>query len=558
MTTAALGKLGEAKLEELSSEASMVSNPAKLDLLGFDNLVQFEFERESHAHDLLPEPVRAFVQVKATQSKAGSIRIRLTNWQKMISDPDPWFVFVCEVSPERKVTDVYVVHINKHWIEKALRRLRKHPPRKKLGKNEMQITYGVADRLPLVEGGELRSRLLNAIGLDVRAYRRQKTDHYLNLGYHPGSRIAQVTLPPQEEERHHSDWAEVALGVRSNLNVTRVRVLDRRFGEETVIDDAPASVMTIRARPSQLGRLRFFNPNRGHHSTTVDIFSTSSVPFIPAAMSQVRFAVGPLSLFVYTQARSRTDEGNEVSLRATISWNYDHVCSLTELGDAARAMRLMYAPATVMQIEAADPEFLPVEARLGNFPAIEEDRNLYQQTVWAVSSLAKQVGLDALEMRAGDLELIPWTALLAGCIVDGTEGAEFEYTVHALDKDKTPVLAVACGYPLGEWLVFCCGKLPAKPQTKDGEITFTSEGARLLSAWKVRRDQADQVAIDVKYADIVKRLEENTQLQVFELKPAVAQLLEYADEAVPSVESKASPSDETPGHPLQRRTHEGA
>jgi hypothetical protein len=294
------------------------------------------------------------------------------------------------------VEDVYMVHINKHWIEKALRRLRKHPPRKKLGKLEMQVTYGVADRLPRVEGRELRSRFLNAIGADVKAYRHQKTDQYLNLGYHPGSRAVQVTFPSQEERQHHANWAEVALGVRSNLNITRLKVLDRRFGEEVVVDDAPATVMMIRARPSQLGRLRFFNPNRGHHSTSVEIFSTSSVPFIPAEMSQVRFTVGPLSLFVYTQARSATDEGNEVSLRATISWNYDHVCLLTKLGDAARAMRLMYAPATVMQIEAADPEFRPVATRLGNFPAIEDERDRYLRTVWAVSSLAKQVDLDGL------------------------------------------------------------------------------------------------------------------------------------------------------------------
>ena len=126
MTTEELGNLGELKLGELCSQASMVSNPAKRDVHGFDNLVQIEVGRDSLAYDLAPAPIRAFFQAKATQQKSGRSGIRLTNWQKMLADPEPWFVFACEISAERDVAHVYLVHINEHWMEKALRQPRKY------------------------------------------------------------------------------------------------------------------------------------------------------------------------------------------------------------------------------------------------------------------------------------------------------------------------------------------------------------------------------------------------------------------------------------------------
>lgn len=519
MTTGELGSLGETKLSELCSQASMVSNPAKRDVHGFDNLVQVEVDQDAPAHDLAPPPLRAFIQAKATQNKSGSIGIRLTNWRNMIADSEPWFVFACEVSAEREVADVYLVHISEHWMEKALRRLRRYSAKKKkLGKNEMVITFGKEVRLTRIHGSELRQRILEAIGDSSDAYRDKKRHFYTTCGYSAATHRAQVRFPQKTMPEHYVDWTDVALGLRSELDVEHVKVADQRFDDAIVTLDAPARAMTMRIGPLQTAHVQLFNPQLGSHAIQVEVFSTAAIPHIPAALSKARLKAGPFSLFIDTGAVDN-EADDRCSLKTRMSWDYDEKCALSKIGEAARAMMLLSSPGTRVSLEFSSSRNSAVELELGTRPTVDQHFNRFLNTAWAVATVSKQVGLDGAELSSADIEHTPWSALLCASIVEGRIDTELSLPARPVEESKRPVLVVAGAFPVADWVIFLCGMLVPRATADEAKLTFTTGGGRCLGIWKVPRAEAKEFPIVQKQAEIVERLEEDAELHVFSVDP---------------------------------------
>ncbi len=518
ITSEELGNLGELKLGELCSQGSMVSNPARRDVHGFDNLVQLEIVQSAPAHDLVPAPIRAFIQAKATQRNPGNIGIRLTNWQNMIADAEPWFVFVCAVSTEREVADVYLVHINEHWMEKALRRLRKYSAKKKqLGSNEMAITYGQSDRLSRIHGAELRERVLDAIGGDAQAYRDRKRQFYATCGYSAEAHSVTVCFPQKPVNEHYLDWTEVALGFRSDLDVEHIKITDQRFDEAIATLDAPASILTMKVNPVQTAQLQLFNAKLGNHSTRVDIFSTSVVPHIPAELSKARLKVGPFSFVIDTGMSDDHGDGT-YSLKATANWNYDERFTLERIGDAARAMMLMCASETRVSLLLSLLAECPLDFWLSAPATLDKKLERYLRTVQAAAAVGKYVGLETLDVRSGELERIPWTALLARSIVEQAADTELWLPARPVTKSKRPMLVVSCAFPVGGWVIFACGALPLRTKSKK-KFTFSTEHAENLGVWKVPIEEAKGFPIVQRQAESVNRLEKNPGLEVFSVDP---------------------------------------
>jgi hypothetical protein len=518
MTTEELGNLGELRFGELCSQGSMVSNPAKRDVHGFDNLVQVNVEQNAPAHDLAPAPIRAFVQAKATQKRSGSIGIRLTNWQHMVADPEPWFVFVCEVNAEREVTDVFLVHVNEHWMEKALRRLRKWSAKgTELGSKEMAITYGQGDRLPRIHGEELRRRVLGAIGGDARAYRDKKEHFYATCGYSAEAHPVTVSFPQKPRSERLLEWTEVALGLRSDLEAKHVKVTDQRFDDAILELDAPASLVTLRAHPTQTAQLQLFNAKRGNHSTRVDIFSTSVIPHIPAESSKARLKGGPFSLMIDT-GKCDVHGDSTWSTEAKLSWDHDERFTLARIGDAARTMMLMTSPETRVSLLLSAAKDTSIEFWLSDPPRLHASFARYLLTVQAAAAVARYVGLDATELASGELDHLQSPALLAGGIVENASDIEVNAPARPVDKSKRPILVVSSAYPIADWVIFTSGALPLKRKAKD-RFVFTTEHAQNLGVWKVRTAEAKDFPIVEKQAESVERLEKDPKLAVFWVDP---------------------------------------
>lgn len=518
ITSEELGNLGELKLGELCSQASMVSNPAKRDVHGFDNLLQVRIDHEAAAHDLVPAPIRAFVQVKTTQQRSGSIGIRLTNWQHMIADPDPWFVLVCEVSREREVSDVFLVHINEHWMEKALRQLRKYSAKKKrLGSSTMAITYGREDRLARVHGEVLRARVLDAIGDDPDAYRDRKKHFYVTCGYSAESHLVTVRFPEKPMREHHVEWTEVALGLRSDLAVEHVRVTEERFGDAIVKVDAPASILKMHAHPTQTAQLQLFNAKLGNHSTRADVFSTSIIPHIPDELSKARFKVGPFSFVIDTGKCNDHGDGT-CSVTTSVSWDYDGRFTLARMGDAARTMMLISSPATRVSLLLSGVEGTSTEFWLSNTRSLKQGFLGYLLAVQAAAAVGKYVGLEAIELASGELDHLRWPAVLASSVLGQTPNVELRLPARPADKAKKAVVVVSCAFGIVDWVVFSCGALPRKRKTRD-KFVFTTDHAQHLGIWKVPISEAKDFPIVQKQAEFVEHLGQSRKLAVFSVDP---------------------------------------
>lgn len=517
MTSEELGTLGERYLEQLCAQASMVSNPAKRDVHGFDNLIQLRIEHDAAAYDLAPSPVRCFIQVKATQKRSGSIAIRLTNWQHMIADREPWFVFVCEVNSQREISDLFLVHISEYWMEKALRRLRNCSAKgKPLGRKEMAITYGLGDRMAPVHA-ELRSRVLNTIGADSDAYRSRKARFYRTCGYSEETHRLTVRFRKKSMSDHYVDWTDVALGLRSDLDAEHIKVTDQRFGEAVVTSEGPISLFKMQAKPIKNVQLQLFNSQLGNHSTSAAVFSTAAVPHIPEELSKARLKMGPFSFIIET-AKSDDHGDGTCSITTAVRWDYDEIVTIEEIGSAARTMKLMCAVGTRISLELSEDGEGTVEFWLGKVPVLSNSFESYLATVQAAATVCRYVGLEDLKLPSGELDHLPWPVVLSSCILEGATDAELTVPALPYDESRRPVLVVSCAFPLSEWVVFTCGALPLKSRTEE-KFTFTTQGAENLGVWKVAVEQVAKFPIVHKQAEFVKRLESNSELAVFSVDP---------------------------------------
>lgn len=424
-------------------------------------------------------------------------------------------------------------------MERALRQLRKYSAKKeKLGKKVMVMTFGKQERLPGIHGSALRQRILDAIGGSSDAYREKKRHVYATCGYSVETHRARVRFPKKPLADRYIEWTDVALGLRSDLEIEHLTLSDHRFGDAVVTVDAPASVMTVRIRPRQTAHLQLFNPQLGSHAVQVEVFSTSAIPHIPSGISKARLKVGPFSLFIDTGAVE--DEADDrCSLNTRMSWDYDEKCALSKIGEAARAMTLLSSSGTRMSLDLSASNTNAIELELGVPPAIDKCFDRFLKMAWAVSVMAKHIGLETTELSSGDIEHTPWSALLCASIVEGRTDTELTLPALPMGDSKRPVLVVACAFPLADWIVFTCGMLVLRRTTDGAKFTFTTGGGQCLGVWRVPHAEATKFPIVAKQAEFVRRLKENADLQVFSVDPRT-------DETVKALEAEALGLDAVP------------
>ncbi|MGB8931729.1 MAG: hypothetical protein WCC48_10830 [Anaeromyxobacteraceae bacterium] len=221
------GDLGEVELARLAAAAGLNAVRAAPDRTGWDFCLEPLSTPRGPALDLAPAAFRWMVQVKAVQGNKTPIPITLENWQRMVKESLPWFVFVVELDG-RRVRACYLVHVGEALIFNALKRLRRASgPKPNLNKKTMSLPWDGGDRLEPLDGESLRNRLHKATGLDPDAYTRWKQHVVRTVGYGPERDRVRLEV----ERSSLQELAEFVVGARDSLHAKSLHLEENiRFG----------------------------------------------------------------------------------------------------------------------------------------------------------------------------------------------------------------------------------------------------------------------------------------------------------------------------------------
>ena len=88
-----VGDMGEAELIVWCSQVGLVPNRSGKDLTGWDSLIEFPLEPSGHVSlDERDNLIECRVQVKSTDSMSRSVKIKLSNLERLVKAPVPAFI----------------------------------------------------------------------------------------------------------------------------------------------------------------------------------------------------------------------------------------------------------------------------------------------------------------------------------------------------------------------------------------------------------------------------------------------------------------------------------
>lgn len=245
---AKLGKLGELAFTTWATQSDLVVNGSQNDEAGWDFLVELA---PASASPEIPDapvhtetfPFKGFVQVKATDGTPGYVSIKLSNWLRMVHDPQPAYVAVLEFDGLDEPQRVYLIHVGEALIRRVLRRFHENAigGARPLHKLDMRLTYTEDDRLHSPAGSALLDRLLEtrAEGGDTwTEYSAWKGGLVRTAGYEAGNVQIRVTVPAGQDPPPNPTalWSDLETGITQSIPVASAEFFRTRFG---IVDDTP-------------------------------------------------------------------------------------------------------------------------------------------------------------------------------------------------------------------------------------------------------------------------------------------------------------------------------
>ena len=276
------GRPAESKFQNLCDQTRLTCNRALQDDHGWDFIVEIPaLQTHGLPADKVPAPKQVLIQVKSTNGKSVTTKMKVSNAIKLATNELPCFVILfhaCGDGSER----IYVRHFWKELIECALKRGREASAAGKPAyKAMMTVSFNTCDE----HSGDLidwMKRIVNKLPKEYGSEKRTLGDELGYIGYKDGRNYrAEVTFnPPVGVE----ELVDHQLGLTDYLPVSRIKLIDSRFG----IDDPDPIV------ESEGGRFQWKRNNAREYSVVLqssngDIISLSATvkcPDIPGLPSE--------------------------------------------------------------------------------------------------------------------------------------------------------------------------------------------------------------------------------------------------------------------------------
>lgn len=339
-----VGRMGESILRHWCAEIGITCNRVEEDDTGWDGLLEFPLPipAKGQALDKMPPSPTVRIQVKSTDGKSQRVRMRLSNWLRLVDAADPAFVLALEFDGKSSCQRAYLVHVGDALIRRVLKRLRELSSSGggvALSKRDMTVGYGEADRMPSLTGEGLLTSIQFHLGSDLSRYRLHKHQLRETAGYEEQAAqlTANIIVPEDYVEDPEEMMVDFDLGILPSLKVTTVKAWDTRFGirtpKPTIELSEGGELRTSRNQPLRTVQLQL-RALRSQRAIRVParVWTPTGVAAVIKESSvkyRLVFPGGHLVLAPYKK-------GSSISLELP---EFDAERPLSELADAATAFR---------------------------------------------------------------------------------------------------------------------------------------------------------------------------------------------------------------------------
>lgn len=392
-----VGDLAEDVFTTWCSQAGIASSVPRKDRDGWDRHLSIPSDDSPLRSGSRPASI-CYVQVKGHRvDDPTPPAITLSNWQRMISIPVPWFVCIIQFSPKAEPLRAHLVHIGEAWIIKARKRLWTHsegddPP---LNRATLSCSPDDADVLTRLHGELLIQTLRRHIG-DPLAYFSAKKRWYDEAGLDKRQHQVSVTFDPEMTE---SILCDFSLGLRTDLHASRMVVSEVRFGHARMTRDLKDVTFEIPTLPS-FGKAQVMVRSLAAPRETVSVecdayASTHLFPFLPEQHQRVRLVAPLMSISLTRDSMS-------------FSWKLPaEPLILSDAAAAAKVLRAFAAPAKP-EIEFRFPahtEWMPIHPADAALPTIPESVREVISPICNAAEIVRAFGVDprSIKVRIDDL-----------------------------------------------------------------------------------------------------------------------------------------------------------
>ena len=332
-----LGDHAEGLFDNWCRDVNAMATPPRKDKAGWDFYVVLPNVGASLI-DAQPK-LNCSVQVKAqwVTSQQGP-PIKLSNWETMISEPLPWFIFVLLYERPKSPIRGALIHVDNVWTTKVMKRLWKNAAsaNSDLSKLTMRARWTKNDLLLTLDGETILRRIRMHIGEESK-YIESKHRWKARAGVRGAEH--KITWRFRKDEVDYAQLARAAVTSEvSELPFSAVEIEDVRFG--ILIPRAPEQVSKLTLKPNPGKAVITFtivHPVREEFSIEFDTYSTAVLPFLPEEYNQIRLATQLLSLEIARGPKGTTRYRWELHIE-------EAEVPLGHLVRAARAMRVLLDP----------------------------------------------------------------------------------------------------------------------------------------------------------------------------------------------------------------------
>jgi hypothetical protein len=338
---------------------------------GWDLLVEFPPRIGTAFPDTEPSVVRCLVQVKSTQTRRTSTRVKVSNALKFAKDTLPCFIVLLTYPNSRaKFEAAYVKHFWVTEMAQALESARRASSEgQELHKHHLPVVFSESERLDDGLVGAM-IEMIDRVGQDYQTKKKAFAD---SLGYEHGWGEANLVM---EEGHGQGDLQDLLLGIRNELPLQSFTFTDKRFGISGQPQDKGSGRMSVDVKPSKKCAVTLRRMDDGEEISWPGALFSAGMTWLAIAEQKVRVSAGPLELII------------SGSGKATANWSapLDVQRSLDELERDATLRSWMDGSALELTLWAEAGILDPFEIRFHS-----QSETNWSEVLYAIRALAKVV-----------------------------------------------------------------------------------------------------------------------------------------------------------------------
>ena len=241
-----LGRPAQDHFKLLCSQARVTCNSSLEDDHGWDFIIELTPPQDADKPaDKTPGVKKALIQVKSTYGKIPTTRIKIANALKFAKDDLPCFLVLFHYTKDLE-PQVYVRHFWKELIARALKRARQaSAENRSIHKIEMQVLFSGDDN----HTNDHISWIISMVHDNQIDYSSTKRTLYETIGYEDRKYRAELAFGPIKGIEEVVDHQ---LGLTEYLPVSKIRLIDSRFGIDAPVPILESERGRIQIRPNDI------------------------------------------------------------------------------------------------------------------------------------------------------------------------------------------------------------------------------------------------------------------------------------------------------------------